>query len=156
MEISVSWFLCHWLMCEPVTQPSKIIFCSLIEFLITKTTQNSISHTLGPKNFKSPLLNPTTGWGVPNNIKSAPKFLNKFLFWFKWIFNENLFDINFSTAGQTLCNSVHHSLLIKDFPMISRVWLTALWFGRYQHDHPKTKTKKSLLIDRYLNKMINK
>jgi hypothetical protein len=38
----------HWLRCELSTQlifPFKIIFCNLIEFSMTKTTQNSISPT---------------------------------------------------------------------------------------------------------------
>jgi len=49
------YLTCHWPKCELVTKwifPSKIIFCNLIEFLMTKTTQNSISPHLRFRNFQ--------------------------------------------------------------------------------------------------------
>lgn len=74
---------------------------------------------------------------------------------FQWKFVWH--SITFPLRVKTLCNSVHHSLLIKDFPMISRVRLKALWFGRYQHDHPKKKKNNcSSQIDILIRWLINK
>jgi hypothetical protein len=112
--------LCTWPECELIAQlrfPSKTIRWILIKFLMTITSQYSISlPQLKSKNFQSLSLNPAY-WGLFNITKRVPKFHYNFgvLIWmnFQWK-NCSIFH-NFSAVSPNimkpnLCNPSHAGL----------------------------------------------
>jgi hypothetical protein len=88
----------HRLKCELVTQlcfPPKTIFCNLIEFSMTKTTQNSISLTPQVKKFPNSFIRSLLIKGFSIMLRAHPNFplnfyfnLNEFVWKIYSIFNK--------------------------------------------------------------------
>jgi hypothetical protein len=118
--------------------PFKTSFCYLVQFQLQKILKIWFLFQLRSGNYEIISIKFLLIDGFPANTVDMPRFLSKNLFWFYWIFNENIIQNSITLShcrfNRQETTSVH--------PYTSRAFQhyqepnRALWFERSQCNKP--------------------